>query len=101
MYLYVLFIYLVGFNLQSQLGHEESHIFLHFSIAELCHSLSVLLVQVVHSTVSRAGRALELAGPSPYLSFHWHYCFPEVLLIYFLSELLLTGPHALHRGCPQ
>lgn len=47
MCLYVLFIYLVGLHLQSQLGHEESHIFLWFSIAELCHSWSVLSVQVV------------------------------------------------------
>lgn len=41
MCLYVLFIYLVGLHLQSR------HIFLWFSIAELCHSWSVLSVQVV------------------------------------------------------
>ena len=49
MCLYVPSIYLVGLHLQSQLGHEESHIFLCFSVAELCHSWSVLLVQVVPS----------------------------------------------------
>ena len=49
MCLYVLFMYLVGLQLQSQLGHEESHIFLCLSIAELCHSWSVLLVQEVPS----------------------------------------------------
>lgn len=49
MCLYVLFIYFMGLQLQYQLGHEESHIFLCFSIAELCHSWSVLLVQVVPS----------------------------------------------------
>ena len=58
MCLYVLFIYLVGLHLQSQLGHEESHIFLCFSIAELCHSWSVLLVQWYLVTASRAEPAL-------------------------------------------